>query len=316
MVAAGAAWSLLERANFAVVDLEQFKKRLKHPDEDKSLEFSRISKANSEAASGMYTAYLSHETADRQVYHVTKNDDLDKLKGLRAALATIDKSQADERVNATDAANVAFDYVASNAFMMLAVVVSTGWTARFTKADSTQLGSLLNVMCNSFNLILSLKEIKINRQALKHCNKRYSKDDTSIGFIQGTAKPRRVRMRDLLQTEGRSTWDKLCFVVFGPAYALFPTSEDFQRLSNYTKYNLHVDVRGKPVVMTTEGTDSHLTNKKGMSLESISVCYLPPYSCRRYVPATRDFRVRGVNIAGGTIPNKVHQEKFSSMKNV
>jgi hypothetical protein len=65
MVSAGSAWSMLNRANFAVVSLMQFERRLRHPTEQ--LDFKIIDKASAEFVPATYSAVLAHDTDNEDV---------------------------------------------------------------------------------------------------------------------------------------------------------------------------------------------------------------------------------------------------------
>ncbi|KAF8247300.1 hypothetical protein K440DRAFT_654873 [Wilcoxina mikolae CBS 423.85] len=296
MVAAGASWSLLERANFATVDLRQYRRHLEHRFDTK-LEISRIYKAIPESTPA-YHAFLKHESDEietsSQLQPIEIDDNIDYQAELRSALGTLDKIQADERTNATDAVITAHNHIVSNALMLIVVITSTAfasWNARLSGTDSTQLGSLallatlgagiaamvssvvqLNILNSSFHILLNLTEVKINGQAREQCNKRLKKSK-AIGFTLGTAKPRPVLMSDLLHAS--SYREILSLVVFGPAFALLPSEEDHASQSADAKFSLHVPVRDKLVVMTTENTSKHSRNAEGISLEAINVCYRP-----------------------------------------
>jgi hypothetical protein len=302
LAAAGASWSLLELANFAVVDSGQFSERLRNPSyqgsSGSSVDFWKVGKANMAVASMSYNAFLAHEDPDQRVYPATDADETSETqKDLRSAINTLNSSQEDERVNVREAASVALDRVLTNALMLVSIAVSTGfaaWTSRLSSNDSKQLGSLallgsvsfgvgammssavqLSVMNSSFAQIISVKEIKINGQALEHFKKRQARS-TPIGFSFGTAKARAVKLRDLINP--RSFREVILFLVFGPAYSLLPSAEDHARQSSDTQFNFHISVRGRPVVLTTMRTDKHITNADEVNVETINVCCQPMVS--------------------------------------
>jgi hypothetical protein len=260
-----------------------------------------------------YSASLEHDMIDEResVIAITEKSE-EEQKELQAALATIEAEQKTEKENTIAAADRALDRVVAKALIMLAVTMSSGfsvWTGTVAYADSNQLGSLallasltvgvgamftsalaLNAMNSSFRVLLQLKEIKINGHAVEYYQKRVSRTK-AIGFTHGSIQAREVRLSDILAV--KAIWGVFCLLLFGPAYALLPTAADASRQSANTQFELHVTVRGHPVVLTTEGTDRHSKDAEGVNYETINVCY-------RHQPAT----------AAGNSPvnNEIHDE--------
>ncbi|KAF8575657.1 hypothetical protein K439DRAFT_1623432 [Ramaria rubella] len=311
MVSAGAAWSMLNTANFAVVDLQQYTERLNSL--TTSLEFRLINKANSEFKPGSYIADLAHEACDgdespgadgagsdsNQLTFspsstiISSDSEANKV---RDAQVTIRTRAGREREIAIDAADTALGYVVVNGMVMAAIILWSGlatWTFAPVDCDIsiTQLGSLgtfalislgtmvmftsathLKVMNSSFQQILLLKEVAINGHEIMYAKKSPSLN-RAIGFMYGEAKIHRMRMRDVM--EGMNLWDTLCFILFGPAYALLPSEEDSTMQSAGLQWQLTVNVRGETVVLTTGSTSRHNKGSQDVSNEAIKVCFRP-----------------------------------------
>lgn len=311
MVSAGSAWSMLHRANFAVVDLNQFKERLESPPDNPSpLDFRLINKASAAFVPSNYAVKLEHDgdpappTSERTN---SSNDAISSLSttllelhpeentGLQEALATIKAVQETERQHAIDAAQTALDRVVANGMIMTMIIISSGfimWTSAPTDAKSTQLGSLgllaslslgvaamftsavqMSILNSAFKMILHLKEVNINGHAVDYTKKRVS-GRKNIGFVYGKLKSHLVRGRDLIRTA--SVWDVLSLLLFGPAFTLLPTSAEHTLESEGAHFQLIATVRGEHITMTTGGTNKHGKDKQGANLEAINVCLLPP----------------------------------------
>ncbi|KAF8534128.1 hypothetical protein BDD12DRAFT_809615 [Trichophaea hybrida] len=269
MVATGASWSLLKRANFVIVDLRQYHRHLEHRS-NKKLEISRIYKAIPESTSA-YHAFLKHESDEietsSQLQPIETEDDIDYQAELRSALGTLDKIQADERTNATDAVITAHNHIVSNALILIVVITSTAfasWNARLSGTESIQLGSL--VLLTTLGVGIAAMFLPL-------------KSDRAIGFTLGITEPRPVLMKGLLHPS--SYREILSLVVLGPAFALLPSEEDHANQLADAKFSLHVPVRDKLIDMTTKNTSKHSRNAEGISLETINIYY------RRLVPPRR-----------------------------
>jgi len=313
MVAAGSAWSMLHRANFAVVDSEQFKQRLESSRTNPSrLDFRLIDKASTAFVPANYTVKLEHEAddadLDSQTSERTNNSNgvISSLEttilephseenvGLQEALANIKAVQKWERQNATNAAQTALYRVVANGMIMTTIIISSGfimWTSSPTDTPSTQLGSLgllASISLGVAAMFTSAVQMTILNSAfrmilhMKEVNINghavdYTKKRVSgrknIGFIYGKLKSDLVRGRDLIKTA--SVWDVLSLLLFGPSFTLLPTSADHALESEGAHFQLTVTIRGERVVMTTGGTDKHSKDKQGANLEAINVCYRP-----------------------------------------
>lgn len=296
LVGAGAAWSMLNRANFAVLDQEQLQNHLNGSITGSKLEFRQIDKASAEFIPATYLADLAHKMDADRDNQAPKGEQSDAQKEVKAALATINAIQGTERTNATKAATCAHDRIVANAMIMLGINISYGfsvWTGRILNADSTELGSLallaslsigvgtmfssavqLNIMNSSYEVIVRLKEVKINGHAVEYIKKRVSRTK-AIGFTQGTLKARPVRIRDMLKGSKLTCGAVLGWLLFGPGFALLPSEADERRQSPDTQFALHAQVRGERVDLTTGTTDRHLKDENGINAEAINVCFRP-----------------------------------------
>ena len=319
-VAAGAAWSLLERAKFAICD----SKRLQHHRKGSAFNFRGIDKASSEYVPLSFDAVFKHEVGlPRSLIDDTpsppspppstkenasaSDPEVDDPKEVSSALATLDKAQKTERETATESALTALDRVIANAMVMMGVTLASGfssWTAR-QLTDTTpnnfaaaQIGSLallaslslgastmfasamhLTILCSSYETILSLKETKINGQAVDHYKKRQS-FDAVLSFTRGTIPISHVSFCEILSTNNLRNSLGMSFL--GPAFALMPSRADHDRTSKETAFDISVrvgsgvggDVDSSRILFTTRGTDKHGRGKNGKNLEAINVCYI------------------------------------------
>jgi hypothetical protein len=227
---------------------------------------------------------------------------------LRAALATIDTIQKDERNTATQASTMALDRVIANAMVLMGVTLSSGfaaWTSSQFSDNSpnntatTQIGSLallaslslgaatmftsamhLDIMSAAFRTILSLKETKINGLAVDNYRKRRNAaiaDETglkAVGFTQGTVPLAEVGLGDFFAASRLRGWTGLLgLLVLGPAYALLPRMGDHDRKSAEVDFDFKAEVGTGTVVITTRATDSHAKRKDGTNVEPINVCF-------------------------------------------
>ena len=302
MVGAGASWSLLNRANFSVVEREQLHQHLTDSKPNRGLDFRQIDKASEEFIPATYSASLVHTSSITSEQSMIKTEEAESRRAVKAALATIKAIQATERVEARKAATRALERVVANCMLIMAVVISYGfsvWTGRIVNADSNELGSLallgslslgvgamftsavqLNIMNNSFRTIVYLKEIKINGHAIDHGAKRPART-RAIGFTQGTIKAHAVQLRDIVRAS--SVRGLFCLLLFGPAHTLLPTEAEEARQSANIQYVLQVRVRDERVHLTTERTDRHSQDANGFNHEAINVCHFPRRA-QTYVP--------------------------------
>jgi hypothetical protein len=269
-VAVGAAWSLLSRASFSVIDTAQ-------------LDLQMIEKSSDAFGSALSAA--SDQLLDAE---------------FKAAMDTIHEMQTSERAKATIAADCALERIIASGMLLLFINISSGFLVWSTTTADEALGSLgllsflslgiaamytsavqLSILNSSYEQIVYMKEIMINGQAVNFVKKRPTLRQV-IGFtkMSKTAKSRRVSVWDFVgETSSRDTnfRDVLCLLLFGPAYLLLPTHEDRERTANRAKFQLSMMVRGHPVVLTTANTDAHAMNDDGGSWEAINVCYQPSY---------------------------------------
>lgn len=308
-VAAGAAWSLLERAKFAVCD----SKSLQHRRKGLAFNFRGIDKASTEYVPLSFDAVFKHEVdLPRSLIDDTpsaspSDPEADNPKEVSAALATLEKVQKHERETATASALTALDRVIANAMVMMGVTLASGfssWTARQV-TDNTpnnfataQIGSLallaslslgastmfasamhLTILSSSYETILSLKETKINGQAVDHYKKRQS-FDAVLSFSRGTVPASHVSFCEILSTNNLRNSLGMSFL--GPAFALMPNRADHDRTSKETAFDISVkvgcgtgeDVESSRILFTTRETDRHEKGKNGKNLEAINVCYI------------------------------------------
>jgi len=300
-VAAGSAWSMLNRASFSVVDTAQLQHRLSDPSQNALPDFQMIERASNAFMPATYSACLEHEIKDQ----IDPGADLeggiatpttappDTQREIKTALDSLSLVQTTERSKATTSGDLALERIIASGMLILAVNISSGFLAwsTATQADETLgslglLGSLslgmasmytsavhLNILNSSFKEILYLKEIKINGQALNFVKKRPSPRRV-IGLAQGTRMPWRVRVWDIIGAV--NVRDVVCLLLFGPAYFLLPTEHDRDRTSMRTEFELRMTVRGHPVVITTSGTSKHDVDGDGNNMEAVNVCYLRP----------------------------------------
>ena len=305
-VAAGAAWSLLERAMFAVGET----KKLQYHRPGHSFEFRSIDKANEHNVPKTFKAKFKHETyvADTEDDAVAQlgpeyadQEDEEDPRDMRSALATLSAAQLSERTAATDSVRKALERVISNAMVMMGVTLSTGFSSWTTQQNtentpnnfnSSLIGSLallaslslgaatmftsalhLSIMDSSYRTILSLKETKINGHAMDHYKKRRARE-VPLSFTGGTVPPSKVRFVDIFTA---NRWRNFFGVIFlGPAFALLPSKSDHERTSADVNFDLMTKVRDKEVLLTTRATEQHLKGKNGTNAEAINVCYVEP----------------------------------------
>jgi hypothetical protein len=303
-VAAGAAWSMLNRASFSVVDTAQLQQRLSDPSQNALPDFQMVERASDAFTPATYAACLGHEIEDQKDPGVdsegrasasptTTTAPPDTQREIKTALDSLSQVQKTERSKATISGDLALERIIASGMLILAVNISCGFLAwsNATQSDETLgslglLGSLslgmasmytsavhLNILNSSFKEILYLKEIKINGQALNFFKKRPSPRQV-IGLAQGTKMPWRVGMWDIIGA--LNIKDVVCLLLFGPAYLLLPTEHDRDRTSMRTEFELRMTVRGHPVVITTSGTSKHDVDGSGNSVEAVNVCYLRP----------------------------------------
>jgi len=301
-VAAGSAWSMLNRASFSVVDTAQLQHRLSDPSQNALPDFQMIERASDAFMPATYSACLEHEIKDQidpgasseggsSATPTTAPPDIQRE--IKTALDSLSLVQKTERSKATTSGDLALERIIASGMLTLAVNISSGFLAwsTVTQADEALgslglLGSLslgmasmytsavhLNILNSSFKEILYLKEIKINGQALNFVKKRPSPRRV-IGLAQGTRMPWRVRVWDTIGVV--NVRDVVCLLLFGPAYFLLPTEHDRDRTSMRTEFELRMTVRGHPVVITTSSTSKHDVDGDGNNVEAVNVCYLRP----------------------------------------
>lgn len=204
LVAGGAAWSMLHRARFSVVDYGELQRHLNQ--HSNFLHFKEIEKANTSVTSGTYNARLAHEQSTQES---GSQSDAEKIKALREAVATLDDVAKTERNHITTKSNEALARITANAITASSIIISYGfavWTSRLESAGTSTLGSLallaslsigvgsmytsavdLSLLNAGFETISWLKEIKINGLAIDHINKQ-KWTNNAVGFILGARK--------------------------------------------------------------------------------------------------------------------------------
>ncbi|KAJ5776444.1 uncharacterized protein N7511_001455 [Penicillium nucicola] len=308
--AAGASWSLLERANFAVIDSRKLDQS-----SDTTIELKGIDKASAEYVPINIRAVLHHRKHELGLgddsipkLHSKEGRDEDKqeeedFKEVSMALRTISAAQENERATTKDSASNAHDRIVSNGLLLMGITVASAfssWTSVQTTENTpnnfntSAIGSMalltslslgvaallssalhLSIMDSSFWTILSLKEIKINGQALDHYKKRRrrQKDQAnSLSFAEGTIPISRIRFFDIVTSHGVKNLFEL--LLFGPAYILLPRKEDHGRTSAETGIDFRVQVRDMTALLTTRATNAHMKTKYGENVEAINVCYI------------------------------------------
>jgi hypothetical protein len=118
--------------------------------------------------------------------------------------------------------------------------------------------------------IVSLKETKINGQAVDNYNKRQL-DDVPLSFTKGTVPASTVGFFEIFATSRQQNFLTVLFL--GPAFSLMPTKTDHERTSKETEFDLQVKVGGSVVMFTTRKTTFH-KKSNGKNVEAINVCYI------------------------------------------
>ncbi|KAI9786935.1 MAG: hypothetical protein M1839_005166 [Geoglossum umbratile] len=301
MVGQGAAWSMLNNAGFATVDMGLLKKWLEGPRDAAGsiplpLEFREIDKASAEFIPSTFPVDFGGGGQNSGVAAGTSplSPPAGNLKEIKQSLATIRKIRETSRESAEKAVETALERTIANAMTLVGITISSGfavWTSRLTNTDSMTLGSLallaslsfgvasmftsavqLGVLNNSYRMVLMLKEVIINMHEVEHIKKR-SPITRPISFTQGTINPQPARLRDLIRATPLR--NLMHILLLGPAYILLPTKEDQARQSSNTQFQLDIIVRGESVVLTTRPTDKHSKDEKGENVESLNVCYRP-----------------------------------------
>lgn len=285
LAAAGASWSLLNKAAFASVDATQLDAALKGGPPPVLKQVGKLARSDTfPPIEGCYLKDVSVSQPQMNTGPVNTNEDM-------GAITTMNGWQRREVDSTMEAGKTALERVVTNVMTMLGITITTGfsgWTSVLVTTDSTsQLGSLallasltlgagamfssaidLSVMVSSFRNVLFLKEVMINGQALAHVQKRRSKI-TSIGFTQGSVTMRPVRVRDLAKSS--HLWS---LIFFGSAYVLLPSEKDHSRQAAGAEYEFAIRLREKSVLFTTADTGRHQAVADDGTVESINVCYL------------------------------------------
>jgi len=126
-------------------------------------------------------------------------------------------------------------------------------------------------MDSSYRTIVSLKETKINGQAVDHYKKRRSRQ-VPLSFTSGTVEASRVGFTDIFATNRLVNIFGILFL--GPAFALLPNKRDHERTSADVEFDLAVSVRENKVLLTTKTTEGHSRGNDGLNIEAINVCYI------------------------------------------
>lgn len=286
LLGAGATWSLLNKASFASVDTTQLKAGVSG---GKSPIFRQTGKPAASATFPPYDGCLLEEIGAAEKNEPALAQVTDAELG---AINTVNDWQKREIGSTVEAGRLALERVVTNVMAMVGITITTGfavWTSMADAGDSTtQLGSLallasltigsgamfssaveLSVMDTSFTNVLFLKEVMLNGQATAHVQKRANKKHI-VGFTHNTVQMKTVGFKEMARSTG--FWGLL---IFGPAYGLLPSKEDHYRQSAGAKFELFSNVRGKKVLLTTEGTNRHNKHEDGGNFDTINVCYLP-----------------------------------------
>ncbi|KFG86415.1 hypothetical protein MANI_002389 [Metarhizium anisopliae] len=271
LVCAGAAWSLLNRALFAVVDRNFLFSHI--IDNSEPLDFWEIEKSSSGTSfeARNYDAALSiHLQQPQQIPQSQTQKD-----NLAAAQKQVGNDQEKLRTDIYSAVDKTLDSVLINIVTMLGICIAQAfstWTAQpLIDNSSTQIGSLalvasaltgiasmfrsvlhMGTATKAFNQLLSLKEIKINRQTIEYVERRPYRNEI-VGFCNGYLQTRRITISDLFRIPSGTAM--LLAVLFSPVFSLLPNeSENSRRLSSF---ELCVQAMGQNVVFTTNRTNRH-----------------------------------------------------------
>lgn len=311
-VGAGAAWSLLHRARFAVVDRSRLFDHIL--DGTRPLNFTELEKssAGSDFTPMTYEAVLPGRAHPPQRIQRSPEE----IKELEAAMKSMKNDQEKARSSFHTAAENALERIVANAAAMLGICIVTGFTTYTAKPlldnSSTQIGSIallgsallglaamftsalhLSTMNKAYQQILSMKELKINGNAIEYVTKR-SNQIGVVGFTQGSLKAKKVTLWHLFQA--MNWWRKMLSLVFGPAYALLPNADDDARRSTDTSFECNIDVRGQDVVFTTGRTSRHRRQQSnGENIEAINVYCL--FSITKHVAPRRRENLRRADSA-------------------
>ena len=307
LATAGASWTILNRASFAVVNREQLFRHLaqliareKEEGQPPSpISFQQIEQANE--VNQLNPRYFN--AALPGYIPIPNTDDRERESRLSDALKKISNIQESQRRNVHESSTKALDLIIANAVLMLGISLSTTfsvWTAtNLSDNTSTQIGSLalltsatlgltglvksatsLGDVNDCFTEILRLKELKINGQAINFTQKR-KMHARPVSFAQGSCvTPAPSSLRGLVawnQGKGRLFPIWLAIALFGPGFMLLPTAEEVRQNAEELTFELDADVRGHRVLLTTEGTDRHQT-EGGENVDAINVCFHPAAS--------------------------------------
>ena len=296
-VGAGAAWSLLHRARFAVVDRCHLFDYIN--DQTRPLNFTEIEKssAGSDFIPMTYEAVLPG--VPNRPPAIQRS--LSETKELEAAMKSLRHDQEKARSSFQTAAESALERVIANAGAMLSICVVTGFSTYTTKPlldnSSTQIGSIallgsallglaamftsvlsLSNMNTTYQTLLGMKELKINGKAVEYATRRIYQGRV-VGFTQGSVHATKVTLWHLLRA--MNWWSRILSLLFGPAYALLPTADDDTRHSTDASFEYKIDVRGQDVVFTTAGTSRHRTHQSnGENVDAIAVFCLYSHTRR------------------------------------
>jgi hypothetical protein len=288
VVAAGASWSLLHKASFVSVDLQQLERRV--TENADSPAFKQVGKPSSSSTFPVTPTVLHHDVGHNIPATVDENiSDVQKSEA-----STVADWQKRDISSCVESGKLASDNIITNAMTILGVTITTGFTVWTNKTDSTldssQLGSLallaslalgtsamftsaihLSVTNSAFQNVLFLKELMINGESSSHVSKRASKKKI-LGFSHGSIRYQPVGMMELMKLSKIGS-----MIFFGPAYALLPTAADHKRQAPGAEYEFHTTVRGKNVIFTTSKTNRH-AEADGHTAEAINVFFNKPDS--------------------------------------
>ncbi|KAF5131520.1 hypothetical protein E5D57_007875 [Metarhizium anisopliae] len=282
---ASAAWSLLNRSHFAVVDRHLLFEHIHN--KAKPLDFGQIetSGAASTSEPGSYSAALDGREPARNSTRPRP-----EAKSLAAAQRFLAHSQEKLRGDMYTCADKALDLVLFNIVTALGICVTqafSAWTKRpLAYNSSTQIGSValvasvllgmssmfrsalhLSTAEQAYHQLLDLKEIKTNLKALEYANG-HSFRDQIVGFCQGRLVACPITLTSLFRA---SSWAAaLKALVFGPMFSLLPNANENTRRSGETGVKLCVRAMGQDVEFTTTGTSRDSSSSSSQDPQNVN----------------------------------------------
>ena len=311
-ISAGAAWSMLNRANFAVVDkkgVHYYIDKANAAFEEKTYDIGNAREQIGTPSTSEYraeqegklwgTMYRRSESiksnssdipllqsndqcsTDSDVFHIWKKDDAAKKREeendkrlLVEAIKTINTVQEAERKVVIDSTKDALDKIISNGMIVVAILLSCGftvWTDVPSSNLTTQIGSWgllaslsigmglmftsalqMSTAMQAFLEIFMLKELKINKLAIEHCEKRVI-PESIISFTSDALSAARINWMDYFDV--KNEWKKLLF--FGPMGCLVPSSTDRSTGTANAEFSFVINVRDNVLLFTTNTNEQY-----------------------------------------------------------